>query len=70
MFIGGDANKPVWLGGWWSKNMTNLSTNYTNINEVRIINYSDCSITMKDGKIDINVGVDIVTGKQIGRAHV
>ena len=56
MFIAGDANRPVWLGGWWQKNMTPLSKNYTNLDDVRVISYGDCTITMKEGTIDINVG--------------
>lgn len=56
MFIGGDANRPVWLGGWWQKNMTPLGTNYSDIDKMRIINYADCTITMRNGKININVG--------------
>lgn len=55
-FIAGDANKPVWLGGWWQEKMTPLGNNYTKIDKVRIINYADCTITMQDGKIEINVG--------------
>lgn len=56
MFIGGDSNKPVWLGGWWQKNMTPLGSSYSDIDKVRIISYADCTITLKDGKITINVG--------------
>lgn len=56
MFIAGDANRPVWLGNWWSKNKTPLGDNYKDINDVRIINYADCTITMHSGVIDINVG--------------
>lgn len=55
-FIAGDVNKPVWLGGWWQKNMTPLGTNYDDADKVRIISYADCTITMRDGTININVG--------------
>lgn len=55
-FINGNANKPVWLGGWWQKNMTPLGDNYSGKDKVRIINYADCTITMQDDTIDINVG--------------
>lgn len=55
-FIAGDANRPVYMGGWWSKSKTPLGTNYTNIDQVRIINYADCTITMQDGMINLNVG--------------
>ena len=55
-FIAGNANKPVYMGGWWSKNKTPLGTNYNDIDKVRIISYSNCTITLQDGKININVG--------------
>lgn len=56
MFIGGDVNKPVWLGNWWQSKMTPLGDNYKDVDKVRIINYSDCTITMHKGVIDINIG--------------
>lgn len=55
-FIAGDPNRPVWLGGWWQKNMTPLGSNYSSIDKLRIINYADCTIKMQNGTIDINVG--------------
>ena len=55
-FIAGDANRPVWLGGWWQKNMTPLGTSYDKVDKVRIISYADCTITMQNGKININIG--------------
>lgn len=55
-FIAGDANRPVWLGGWWQKNMSPLGNNYSKVDQVRIISYADCTITMQDGTININVG--------------
>lgn len=55
-FIAGDANKPVYLGGWWGEKKTPLGNNYSNIDKVRIINYADCTITMQNGKININIG--------------
>ena len=55
-FIAGDVNKPVYTGGWWRKNMSPLGANYDSIDKVRIINYADCTIMMKDGIININVG--------------
>ena len=56
MFIEGDSNKPVWLGGWWQKDKTPLGSGYSNIDKLRIINYADCTISMKNGVIDINIG--------------
>lgn len=58
-FIAGDANKPVWLGGWWQKNMSPLGSNYSKVDQVRIISYADCTITMQDGTININVGAGV-----------
>lgn len=55
MFIAGDPNRPVWLGGWWQKKMSPMGNNY-NPKGVRIINYADCTITLKEGIININVG--------------
>lgn len=54
-FIAGNANKPVYIGGWWQKSMTPLGGNYTDVDTVRIINYADCTIMLQDGKININV---------------
>lgn len=55
-FIAGDSNKPVYLGGWWGKNKSPLGENYSDIDDVRIINYADCTITLRNGTININVG--------------
>lgn len=55
-FIAGDINRPVYLGGWWQKEKTPLGTNYTGIDKLRIIKYADCTITMRNGMIDINTG--------------
>lgn len=53
MFIGGDVNKPVYLGGWWSKNKTPLGDNYTDLDDTRIIGYNDCNVVMGDNTIDL-----------------
>ena len=55
-FIAGDINKPVYMGGWWQKKMTPLGDNYSDVDKVRIISYADCTITMRDGIININIG--------------
>lgn len=59
MFISGDANRPVWLGGWWQKNMSPIGNNYSGLDDLRIISYADCTITMKKGVININVGAGV-----------
>lgn len=53
MFIGGDVNKPVYMGGWWSKYKTPLGDNYTDLEDIRIIGYNDCSVVMGDDTIDL-----------------
>lgn len=55
-FIEGDANKPVWLGGWWSKDKTPLGQNYSEADQVRIISYSDCIIVMQNGTVEVKTG--------------
>lgn len=52
----GDCNQPVYLGGWWEVNKTPLGDTYTNLDTTRVISYNDCTITMTNGKISINVG--------------
>ena len=56
MFIDGDVNKPVWIGGWWQQSKTPLSSGYNDVDKIRIIKYADCVITMKNNMIDINIG--------------
>lgn len=59
-FEKGDPNFPVYLGNWWQKETTPLGKSYgSSKNKVRIINYADCTITMKNGEIVINVGAGV-----------
>lgn len=53
MFIEGDVNRPVWLGGWWSNYKTPLGNNYVGIEGIRIINFGDSSILMQNGNITL-----------------
>ena len=55
-FIAGDANKPVYLGGWWGEKKTPLGDNYSKVDKVRIISYANCTITLQKNTININVG--------------
>lgn len=55
-FEQGDPNYPVYLGGWWQEKMTPLGDSYKDKEKVRIINFADCSIIMKDNILTINVG--------------
>lgn len=62
MFIGGDANKPVYLGGWWQKNMSPLGNFYEGVNSIRIISFANCMLVLQKDNITINVGEsDIMT---------
>lgn len=54
-FLSGDANRPVYFGGWWQEADTPIAGNYTNLKDFRIISYNGASIVMKDGVIYINV---------------
>lgn len=56
LFIDGDSNRPAWVGGWWSKDKSPLGTTYSDVDKVRIINYADCTILMKNNEIVLNVG--------------
>lgn len=55
-FIAGNPNRPVWLGGWWSRSATPIGENYTNIDKLRFINYADCTILFQNGTISMNIG--------------
>lgn len=56
LFIEGNQNMPVWFGGWWSKNKTPIGDTYTNLNDLRIISYANCTIVMQNGIISLSVG--------------
>ena len=58
MFIDGDVNRPVYLGGWWSTNKTPLGDDYSGLENTRVISYAGNKITMKDGVIKIDTGGD------------
>ena len=56
MFIGGDANFPVWLGVWWSEKETPLRDAdyvYSKLDDVRIISYRDFKITIHQDECTI-----------------
>ncbi len=56
MFIAGDPNRPVYFGGWWQKNKSPIGDTYTGLDDLRIINYANCTIIMKKDIITINIG--------------
>lgn len=56
-FEDGNPNKPIYMGNWWQKGMTPLGANYgAEKSQVRVINYANCLITLKDSTISVNVG--------------
>lgn len=55
LFIDGDVNKPVWLGGWWSNSKTPLGNNYSNIEDVRIISFDNCFILFQRDNVSFNI---------------
>ena len=71
LFIGGDSNKPAWLGGWWSKNKSPLGTSYSDVDKVRFINYYDCSILMKKDEITFSIsGSDSIISIKKGKVII
>lgn len=52
MFINGDIDRPVWLGGWWSKDKTPFGASYPQ--NARVISYGGCSIVLQNGTVTIN----------------
>jgi len=59
MFIAGDANRPVWFGNWWQKEMTPIGTNYIKLDDTRIISYKDFSIVVHEHDVTISNCNDI-----------
>ena len=59
MFIAGDANRPVWFGNWWQKEMTPIGTNYIKLDDTRIISYKDFSIVVHEHNVTISNCNDI-----------
>ena len=53
-FIAGDPNKPVYLGGWWKKESVPKDT-YDELDNYRIIKYSNDRVIMQEDKILIEV---------------
>lgn len=71
MYIEGDVNRPVYLGGWYSNNKTPIGNSYESVDKFRIIAYDGASILMKDGGVEIvpsngNTGITVKsTGVEI-----
>lgn len=52
-FEEGEANQPIWVGGWWSAGKT-PSESYTTTD--RIIRWKGCRIRMRENSLRLNVG--------------
>ena len=66
MFVGGDPNKPVYIGGWWSNNSVPKET-YDGLDNYRIISYADCKIVLVNGKIHIETSNNSIVEMQEGK---
>lgn len=53
-FEEGDANKPIWVGNWWSKSKSPIS--YGSVADIRVIEYHGAKITMSGGAMTITAG--------------
>lgn len=63
-FEGGDVNKPIYTGGWWSTNSTPSSGYNT---ENRFITWGDCKIEMtSNNSLKLYVGSNVVTVSSSG----
>lgn len=63
LFIEGNVNKPVYLGGWWSINKTPLGENYGSSPDLRIISYEGASISFtknQSGKTVLSLNADYI----------
>lgn len=56
MFLEGDIDRPVWIGGWWGKDSTPLGTDYKNPQKTRVISFEDNTIVMKDKLMTVEAG--------------
>ena len=54
-FIEGDVNRPVYMGGWWSKSKNPLKGKYSGVTQKRIISFGKCKIEMKKDKMTLSV---------------
>lgn len=58
-FEGGDVNKPIYTGGWWSTNHTPSSDYSPN---VRYIEWNGCKIKMKGANKDVGELIEMSVG--------
>ncbi len=54
LFLEGNANQPVYLGGWWQKEQSPCVP-YDKLDDTRIINYKDFRITLHETTATIEV---------------
>lgn len=44
MFIGGDVERPVYLGGWWSESSTPFGDTYSDAENTRVVSFDKVNI--------------------------
>lgn len=66
MFMNGDINKPVYLGGWYSDNKTPVGNDYSSVDKFRIISFNGSAILMKKGTIELVSGNASILLKNTG----
>ena len=57
-FEKGDVKFPLYFGSWWTPQKTPIGANYATREQIRVISFANCLITMNsaDNTLSINVG--------------
>ena len=55
VFMNGELDSPVYLGGWWTQDSTPLGDNYKNIDSTRIISFGNMQIKFNSDKDSIDI---------------
>lgn len=55
VFMNGELDSPVYLGGWWTQDSTPLGDNYKNIDNTRIISFGNMQIKFNSDKDSIDI---------------
>lgn len=64
-FEGGDSDKPILSGGWWSKSkVPSAVLPYSNAKETRTIEFDGCLCTMNKDKMEFSLGSSLITVKK------
>lgn len=63
-FEEGDPNLPIWVGNWVSEKTSPLKGKYKKLKDkVRVISYANCTIVMKEDKLQVFIGEDFTKDK-------